>query len=159
MRQKLAFELKEFGERVDHYPTDLGLKFELGKRQFLTKQFDDAISNFQQAKADPKNRAHSHYYLGKSYLLKGWSDEAIETLKDGIANYPHTDDALAKEMRYDLMLAMADSGQRNRDLALAREAEKLASELLRSDINFKDIRAQRDRLRELSASLQGDAPE
>lgn len=155
MRQKLAFELKEYGDRVDHYPTDLGLKFELGKRQFLTKQFDDAISNFQQAKADPKNRAQSHYYLGKAYLHKEWSDEAVETLEEGIENYPHTDDALGKEMRYDLMLAYADAAEKNKNLEMSKKAERLGSELLRSDINFKDIRAQRDRLRDLSAKLSG----
>ncbi|MEM6551966.1 MAG: hypothetical protein AAF750_07550 [Planctomycetota bacterium] len=154
MGQKLKFELKEYTDRVSHYPTDLSLKFELGKRQFLGRQFDDAIGSFQQAKDDPKNKAQAHYYLGKAYLEKGWSDEAIETLDDGIKLHPSTSDPLAKEMRYDKMLACMGVAENNNTLEMAQESERLASELLKTDINYKDIRAQRDRIRELVQKLK-----
>ncbi|MEM1211230.1 MAG: tetratricopeptide repeat protein [Planctomycetota bacterium] len=154
MGQKLKFELKEYGDRVDHYPTDLTLKFELGKRQFMARQYDDAIGSFQQAKDDPKNKAQAHYYLGKAYLEKGWSDEAIETLDDGIKLHPATSDPLAKEMRYDKMIACVGVAESNQKTEMAEEAERLASELLKTDINYKDIRAQRDRIRELVQKLK-----
>jgi tetratricopeptide (TPR) repeat protein len=39
-RQQLAFELQEFGERAKEYPTDLNIKFELGRRQYLGGKLD-----------------------------------------------------------------------------------------------------------------------
>jgi tetratricopeptide (TPR) repeat protein len=43
--RQLAFELDEFTERAANYPTDLSLKFELGRRQFLIGQYDEAIAS------------------------------------------------------------------------------------------------------------------
>src|SRR5690606_26847329 len=59
-RERMNFELQEYNERVKNYPTDLGLKFELGRRLFAFKKFDEAIGMFQQSKADPKYRAVCH---------------------------------------------------------------------------------------------------
>ena len=83
-KKQLVFELKEFDERVKNYPTDLAMKYELGRRQHQAGMFDEAIGTFQQAKQEPKHRAMSHYYLGDCYLRRDWLDEAIDTLKGGL---------------------------------------------------------------------------
>ncbi|MEL7087573.1 MAG: hypothetical protein AAGL98_03895, partial [Planctomycetota bacterium] len=43
-KEKLDFELGEYQERVKNYPTDLKLKFELGKRMYQVGLIDDAIA-------------------------------------------------------------------------------------------------------------------
>lgn len=153
-RTKMKFELEEFTERVANYPTDLGLKFQLGMRFYAFKKYDDAIGAFQQAKSDPKHRASAHDYLGRCYLARGWFDEAIDTFRQGIEVHPLGDDNLGKELRYQLMTALANAAERGKSLEQAREAQKIASQLLQTDINFRDIRDRIDAIRALVEGLQ-----
>ena len=153
--ERLQFELDEYQERVKNYPTDLKLKFELGRRLFQTRQVDDAIAMLQQAKAEPKSRSHAHLLLGRAFLEKEWSDEAIDVLKQGIEAHPVGDDALGKELRYELLVAQLASAERSKKIDQAEEANKLASELLQADINYKDIRDRKNQANELLAKLRG----
>lgn len=155
LKRRLVFELGEFAERVEHYPTDLKLKFELGKRQFQASQFDDAIGNFQQSKAEPKSRGYSHLFLGKCYVHKEWLDEALDTLGQGIEQHPLDDDTLGKELRYDKMVIHFTLAEKNDDPEHAKEAQQLASHLLQTDINYRDIRDRMDKIKALQAKLAG----
>ena len=155
LKRRLIFELQEFTERVEHYPTDLKLKFELGKRQFQAGQFDDAIGCFQQSKAEPKSRGYSHLFLGKCYVHKEWLDEALDTLGQGIEQHPSDDDTLGKELRYDKMAIHLSLAEKNDDLDHAKQAQALASHLLQTDINYRDIRDRMDKIKALQAKLAG----
>ncbi len=157
-KKKLIFELKEFDERVKNYPTDLGLKFELGRRLFLAGKFDDAIGAFQQAKEDPKHRAHALFYLGDCYLRIGWLDEAIDTLEIGVDQHKIPNDKLAKDLRYLLMEAYEQSAVKNNDLDQAQKAQKIASQLLQMDIGYRDIRERADKLRGLVEKMRQRDP-
>ncbi|MEM1356086.1 MAG: hypothetical protein AAGC44_11145 [Planctomycetota bacterium] len=150
LKRRLAFELQEYAERVKNYPTDLKLKFELGKRQFQAGQFDDAIGNFQQSKAEPKSRAYSHLFLGKAFVHKGWLDEAVNSLGQGIEQHPTPDDNLGKELQYEKMnlhLELAKNGSEGDHL---KQAQALASGLLQTDINYRDIREKMNEIRGMS---------
>lgn len=150
LKRRLVFELGEYTERVQNYPTDLKLKFELGKRQFQAGQFDDAIGNFQQSKAEPKSRAYSHLFLGKAFVHKGWLDEAADTLGQGIAQHSLPDDNLGKELRYDKMKVHIELFKKTSDAEQVKQAQALASELLQADINYKDIRAKMDEIKAMA---------
>jgi tetratricopeptide (TPR) repeat protein len=157
-RERMNFELQEFTERVKNYPTDLGLKFELGRRLFAFKKYDEAIGMFQQAKSDPKYRAVCHEYLGRCFLAQDWLDEAVETLEEGklhISNNPR----LALELRWTLMEAYERLAQRDKSIDQARKAYKLASEILQSNINFRDIKARANKIRDMIKELQAGASE
>lgn len=154
-RKQLSFELGEFEQRVKNYPTDMGLRFELGKRLFMAKQFDEAIGAFQQAKADPKHRAQSHVFLGSCYLQKGWFDEAIDTLNQGIEGHQIPDDRLALELRYLLMDALEKVARKNEDLDKAQEAQRVASNIIQTNINYRDIKQRMDGLRQWIDELKG----
>ena len=153
-RKRLAFELQEYTERTKNYPTDLPLRFELGKRLYQAKQFDEAIGAFQQAKSDPKHRAASHMYLGSCYLAKQWYDEAIDTLREGIEKYQSTDDRLAMDLRYLLMDALEQVARKNSSLDQAQEAQKISSAILQTNINYRDIRQRMEAIRELVNTIQ-----
>lgn len=154
LKKRLAFELQEFGERAQNYPTDLKLKFELGKRQYQAQQFDDAIGNFQQATSEPKSRSAAHLFLGRCFIQKGWTDEAISTLEKGIELHNEPDDQLGKELRYELMSLCLKLANEKRDADLAKQAQELASELLQIDINYRDIREKMDQVRKLGDELK-----
>jgi len=154
LKKRLAIELQEFAERAKNYPTDLKLKFELGRRQLQAGQYDDAIGNLQDATREPKSRALAHLYLGRCFLHKQWTNEAISTLEKGIEQHPTNDDNIGKELRYDLMVVYLEMAKKDRDPQALEKAQTLASELLQTDINYKDIREKMDEIRKLSDELK-----
>lgn len=154
LKKRLAFELKEYTERAQNYPTDLKLKFELAKRQYQAGQFDDAIGNFQEATREPKSRSAAHLYLGRCFVKKQWMDEAMSTVEKGLEKHAEPDDPIGKELRYDLMTIRIEVAKEKRDAELAKLAQELASELLQTDINYKDIRQKMDECKSLVAELK-----
>lgn len=157
LRRQLQFELKEFKERVDNYPTDMALRFEYGRRLFATGYNDEAISQFQQAKSDPKHRSQAHWYLSQCYLKQDWHEEAISTVRTGIELHPTPDDTLGLELRYLLMDALARHAEKNSDIEMAKESQKVASGILQTNINFKDIKDRMNQIRALVDQLQESA--
>lgn len=152
-REQLEFGLKEYTERTENYPTDLRMRYELGVRLYHSKRYDEAISNFQRSKDDPKVRALSHEYLGRCYLHQGWFDEAVDTLRQGIEAHGDPNDKIALELRYLLSDALEKNATKVRDIEQAREAQKLASHILQNNINYRDIKLRVDRLRKLVDEL------
>ncbi len=53
-RRQVSFELAEFKDRVENYPTETRFKYDVGKRQFELGQFDEAIPTLQTARQDPR---------------------------------------------------------------------------------------------------------
>jgi tetratricopeptide (TPR) repeat protein len=152
--KQLAFELQEFTDRCKNYPTDMGLRYELGRRLFDAQRFDDAIGAFQQAKADPKRRAVSHQFLGRCYLQKDWLDEAIDTLNQGIEAHKVPDDRMALELNYLKMLAHIKLATKNGDIEQAQLAQQIASKILQADINYRDIRDRMEEVKKLIDELK-----
>ncbi|MCC7407266.1 MAG: tetratricopeptide repeat protein [Phycisphaeraceae bacterium] len=151
--QLLKFELGEYTERVKNYPTDLSLRYQLGRRLMAFGKFDDAIAAFQEARADAKNRVQSLLYLGVCYSTKGWHQEAVDTLREAISGYPIEDDKIGLELRYHLMDALEKSARVDKSIELAKEAQKIASKILQTDIRFRDIKDRIDGLRSLVDEL------
>lgn len=154
LSDQLKFELAEFTERVNNYPSDMGLKFQLGRRQFTCRDYDKAIASFQEAQSDPKNRTWSLRFLGEAFAKKEWYDEAIDTFRRGIDSYKIDDDKLGLELRYQLMLVLEGRARRDEDLKNAEEASKVASSIAQSDINYRDISDRNTSLRELIKTLK-----
>jgi hypothetical protein len=154
--KQLAFELQEFTDRCKNYPTDMGLRYELGRRLYLSAKFDDAIGAFQQAKADPKRRAMSHEFLGRCYIHKEYLDEAVDTLAQGIEAHKIPDDRLAMELRYLKMDAHIKLANKNRDMENAKEAQQIASNIFQADINYRDIRQRMEEVKALLEDLKSE---
>jgi hypothetical protein len=155
IEEKQNFELGEYQERLKNYPTDLKLKYELGKRMYAADLVDEAIGLLQDAKREPKSKGQATLLLGRAFMDKGWTDEAIDTLAEGIQNHPLPDDALGKELRYEKLKALLASAEKTRKLDQAEEANGLASELLQMDINYKDIKQKKQAASKLLDGLRG----
>lgn len=153
MRQKLKMEANHFTECAKHYPTDRKWKYELGRVMFTVRQFDKAVEQLQQSVSDAKFRVQSLLLLGQCYLAQDWFDEAIDTLEKARESHKLSDDKLAMEIRYQLMIALEKSALDTRNAERAKEAQKVASEILQTDINFRDIRQQMERIRALVKEL------
>ena len=153
-RKYLEMELAEYRLRVDHYPTDIKLKFELGKREFELGNHEEAIQLFQEAQHDPRNRAASLGMLGQSFAAMGWHDEAIDTLRRATEELDDPKGDMGLSLRYGLMDALARKAGVDRDLELASEAEKIASGIAIQNIGYRDIRQRRDEIKALVAELK-----
>ncbi|MEM1446785.1 MAG: hypothetical protein AAGF84_12070 [Planctomycetota bacterium] len=155
VKARQDFELGEYQERVKNYPTDLRLKYEFGRRLFGAGMHDEAIGMLQQATKEPKSRSAAHLMLGRAFMSKEWTDEAINTLQEGFDQHEVKDDNVGKELRYDLMLAHKDRGVAKQDDGELETAQTHASALLQADINYKDIRDQLEAIRGERKKLQG----
>jgi hypothetical protein len=153
-RERLAFELEEFDERVKNYPTDKRWRYELARRQFMFRNYDDAMANFQLAKEDPKYRAAANSFLGQCYLAKQWYDEAIDTLRAGIEQLDDPGSAQGLEMRWYLTTALVKTAVEHKNPEPAREAQKVASQILQTDVNYKNIKERIEQIRTLVKKLQ-----
>ena len=141
---QLAFELAEYTERASNYPTDLAWKFEIGRRQLLVGQLDEAISALQQAQRDPRRHVVALNYLGQAYERKGWYNEARETFEKALQAEMSED--RAKEIKYSLGDVLEKMG----DLAGARDQ---FSQVAQMDYNYRDAR---DRLEAIRKKIDAD---
>lgn len=147
-------ELKEYRARVEAYPTDLGLKFELGRRYFEMDQHEPAIALLQEAQGDPKHRVQAMNMLAQAFLAIEWIDESIGTFRDALSTHKLPEDELGMELRYGLLRALEAKGAQEDDLAAAEEAYKLASSIAIQNIGFRDIRERRDSIKQLLTRLR-----
>lgn len=151
---QVALEIVEYETQVAAYPTDLILKFELGKRLMLAGRHEEAIGQFQEAKADPKNRTAVLNFLGQSFAKIGWNDEAVETYRLALEHHVDHADAIGMELRYFLMCSLQARAEEGKDLASAEEAYKLASAIAIQQINYRDVRTRRDAIKALIATAK-----
>lgn len=143
----LAFELDEYAERAVNYPTDLGIKYELGRRQYLSGLYDEAIATLQQARRDPKRHLSAMGILGQAFFKKGWHTEAAETFQQALEG--DLTENRRKELMYNLGLVLEARGK-------SAEALEQYSDVAQIDFNYKDVRERIERLR--PASDRSDAP-
>ncbi|MCK4602567.1 MAG: tetratricopeptide repeat protein, partial [Phycisphaerae bacterium] len=137
-RQQLEFELVEYADRAKNYPTDLAIKFELGRRQLLDKNYDEAIALLQQAQRDPRRHVQAMNYLAQAFASKGWYREAAETYERALQSEMPED--RSKELKYNLADALEKLGKLDR-------ARDLLSEVVQIDYNYKDARDRLEKLR------------
>ncbi len=150
----LDAETKVYAARVEAYPTDMQLKFELGRRYFDLGQFEDAIANLQQAQGEPKLRVRTLHMLAQSFLAMGWGDEAVTTFRQALDAHGRDSDSTGMEINYGLMDALLTKATDHRELEAAIEADKIASGIAIKDIGFKEIRQKRDAIKKLLAELR-----
>jgi tetratricopeptide (TPR) repeat protein len=134
-KERLAFELQEFHERAEHFPTDMLILYEYGVRLYESGKFDEAIVAFQQAQNNPKHRVDALYRLGRCFGYQNMKHESMETLERAISDYEmaETGDTKAKEMYYWLARAYEENQR-------VPEAIKIYSKITQWDIAFRDAR-------------------
>ncbi len=137
----LKFELKVFKERADKYPTDNKIKFELGKRLFQARSYDQAIPMLQEARNDPKNRTACTLLIGRCFLEKGLHAQAITSLTQAIGEHELIGDDLGKSLYYWLGRAYEAAGKRE-------DAGQAFGQVIQWDYNYRDVRRRLEALEE-----------
>jgi tetratricopeptide (TPR) repeat protein len=144
--EKNQFVFDDLAQRVERYPNDLHLRFELGKQYFTYGYYDDALTHLQLAQKSPKDRLWSLYYLAMCFLNQGQTDMAVMQLETARDALPMMDD-LKKNVVYQLGLCAEASG----DLEKAYQYYK---DVYSSDVGFEDLS---ERMLAVSQALKNNA--
>ena len=125
---------------VENYPTDLAHKYEYALRLMRDGRYNDAIPLFQEAQKDPRRRISAMDKVGYCFFMKGWYADAVDVFSQAIELYEIKDDAVAKELRYNLARAYEEQGEKERALEIYRKIAQL-------DFCYRDVGARVDKLR------------
>lgn len=152
----IKLQMKELALQVENYPTDLGLKYRLGKILYQTGQYNEAIEQFQLAQNEPKLKREVLGLMGNSFMqLGGWEDAAIQTFRQALNGKMEDDTEVGMDLRYSLMLALTHKAEKDSDLEAATEADKLAASLAIQQFNYRDVRDRREQIKALITKLKG----
>ena len=134
--EKLGFQVAECQKRVEKYPTDLAIRFEMGQLYFQTGKITEAIQELQKAQQNPHKRLSAMNYLAQCYAKKKMFDMAARMLQGAIKEKPVFDEE-KKELVYNLGCVLESMGKKEE----AIEQLKLIYEM---DIGYKDVAAKVD---------------
>jgi len=134
--EKLNFQVAECQKRVEKYPTDLAIRFEMGSLYFQAGKIGEAIGEFQKAQGNPHKRIAAMSYLAQCFAKRKMFDLAARTLQNAIKEKPVFDDE-KKDLVYNLGCVLESMGKKEE----AVEQFKIIYEL---DISYKDVAAKVD---------------
>lgn len=134
--EKLQFQTAECQKRLEKYPTDTAIRFDMGVLYFQGGKIGEAIQEFQKAQNNPHKRLIAMGYLAQCYAKRKMFDLAARTLQNAIKEKPAFDDE-KKELVYNLGCVLESMGKKEE----AIEQFKLIYEM---DIGYKDVAAKVD---------------
>jgi tetratricopeptide (TPR) repeat protein len=152
----LELKMSEYSERVKRYPTDRHRKFDLGQVLAELGRTGEAMEHFQKSKDEPKLRVRAGHMLGRCFMADGWYTEAISEFEDALRAIEATERDRELAIKYDLMLALLAAAQEEDSIDMARQSKSICSEIARSDITYRDIRAKRKEVDEVIRRLSGE---
>ncbi|MBR3087276.1 MAG: tetratricopeptide repeat protein, partial [Kiritimatiellae bacterium] len=140
------FVFDDLVQRVERYPNDLRLRFELGQQYLMYDAYDDAIQQFQLSQRSPKERTLSLHGLAKCFRAKGQRDMAVMQLETALEQL-HVMDDTKKAVLFDLGEMAEEAGD-------IEKAFKIYREIYGADIAYKDIDAKMQRIYKLRQEKQ-----
>lgn len=134
--EKLNFQILECQKRVEKFPTDLAIRFDMGALYFQAGKIGEAIQEFQKSQQNPHKRIASMNYLAQCFAKRKMNDLAAKTLQNAIKEKPVFDEE-KKDLIYNLGNVLEAMGKRDE----AVEQFKLIYE---TDIGYRDVAAKVD---------------
>ena len=135
-------EVEVYKTRCERFPTNLGFKYELGVRHQQTKNYQEAIKQFQAALVDPRMK-------GLCWLAMGECFQQIKQYNLAMKNYVQAIEELPDRDVDNKKVALYRAGK----LALHRQdvenAEKYLTALAQLDFGYSDVSALLDKLEEI----------
>ncbi|HEU5116433.1 MAG TPA: tetratricopeptide repeat protein, partial [Isosphaeraceae bacterium] len=141
LRQKAdAYQLNEMQHKVKVQPADMGLRLELGKALTRAGRHDEAIAEFQQARANPALRTQALYLAGLAFESKGLAKLAERNYQEALKLAEEEDQGLLLTLHYRLGRVAEVQGDR-------AAAEEHYNEVAANDYTYLDVA---ERLRALN---------
>jgi len=134
--EKAEFKLAECKQRAEKYPTDLGIKFDLGQLYFEAGKYAEAMAEFQKAQQNPNRRIASMSYLAQCFAKRNMNDSAVRTFQNAIKEKAAFDDE-KKDLIYNLGCVFEKMGKK-------AEAIEQFLQIYETDIGYRDVAAKVD---------------
>lgn len=134
--QKQAMQIEECKRRVEKFPTDLAIRYEMGVLYFNAGKISEAIQEFQKAQNNPHKRLGAMNYLAQCFAKRKMWDLAAKTLQNAIKEKPVFDDE-KKELLYNLGSVLENMGKKE-------EAIEQFKQIYETDIGYRDVAAKVD---------------
>lgn len=127
----LAYRVERAESRVNTYPNDLQMRYELALICWEIKEYDRALEQFQQARRNPQRKLSSIVYLGRCLSAKGQFDMALDQF----------DAALAEMLVMDKgkMQALYYKGEALASMGKEDEAFECFKQIYSTDVGFLDV--------------------
>jgi tetratricopeptide (TPR) repeat protein len=144
-KELIQREVEIFSRRVERYPKDTNLKFELARRFMRLQKWSQAIPLLQQASTDPRIEEEVLVALGECFLAEKKTPLARRQFEKVLPKLnPHDHPELLKKTRYVLGRLCEESGDK-------AAAEEHYNEILAIDYAYRDV------LKRLEGLQGGDA--
>ena len=134
--EKNSFQLVECQQRVERYPTDLALRYELAQMFLAAGKISEAIAEFQKAQQNPHKRISAMSGLAQCFARRKMFDLAARTLQNALKEKPAFDEE-KKELIYQLGCVFEG-------MAKKEDAMEQFKIIYESDIGYKDVAAKVD---------------
>lgn len=125
----LKVRMQSYERRVQDRPTDMGLRFELGKVFYQLGKTNEAIGEFQQSVKDPKRKSESHTFLAKAFQAKKMYDMAEKQYEQAAVG------VLSQERQLDILYNQMICAYEAKNKAKAIEIGK---KIMEEDISYRD---------------------
>ena len=129
--EKQAYRIAECQKRVEKFPTDYSIRYEMGVLYFEAGKINEAIKEFQQAQKNANKNLAAKNYLAQCYATKKMYPLAATTLEDAIKEKPIFDEQ-KKELIYNLGTVLEAMDKKG-------EAIKQFELIYAVDIGYKDV--------------------
>jgi tetratricopeptide (TPR) repeat protein len=125
-------EIDVYRVKADRFPNELNHRIELGTRLLKADRVDEAIAELQQARRDERLKWRAALLLGMCFKKRNNWRLAQRNFEEGLASVPDTEEAVKKELLFQLASGAAENGDLPRAIDLGHELANL-------DFSFKNI--------------------
>lgn len=108
-QEKLSFEVEETRKLATEHPTDMALRYKLGRLLLKVGDLDSAVGELQKAVTDPRVRTDALVGLGQAFFKKGIFDLARKQLEKALEGLP-AQSPRYKEVLYNLGVISEKTG-------------------------------------------------
>ena len=129
--ERLAFQMADCQKRVEKYPTDLGIRFEMGQLYFQAGKYTEATQELQKARQNQHKKFAAMNLLAQCFSKRKMYDMAARQLQDAIKDKQGFDEE-KKELIYNLGGVLENMGKN----AEAIEQFKIIYEV---DSGYRDV--------------------
>ena len=130
------YMIKDAKRRVDKYPNDLALRFELGSLLYNAGKITEAIPELQKAQSNPHLKIRSLILMGYCFMARSSNDSAVRQFQNALKEKVGFDDE-RKEILYGMGLALEKMGKKE-------EAIEQFKHIMEVDFGYRDVAARVD---------------
>jgi tetratricopeptide (TPR) repeat protein len=134
-------EMEYYAARVDRYPQNLALKYELAIRLQRIGKFSEAIKYLQECRPDPQHKGEVLLHLGECF-------QAIKQYRLAMTHFEDALEAIPERNQDAFKLALYRAGRLALDMNNLEAAEEHLGKLAGLDYSYLDVAELLDKVRE-----------